>query len=201
MCCNHKDHISALKQFIKKYKIKIYLTNKIFNSIDLEIENYQIYDEEIIIEDINVRTIKLSHDVDECRGFIFEYNNKDLVYITDTGYINQKYHELLKNRCAYIIESNRDVDLLMQSYRPHFIKLRILGDDGHLSNNDCSYYLSKFIGDKTKNIYLAHLSEDNNEKSLAIKTFYKNNNYIYNIDIAQQNERTELVCICYELYL
>ena len=95
-------------------------------------------------------------------GFVIKSDNKSLAYITDTGYINNKYFDVLYNHNLYIMESNHDVAMLMEGNYPHQLKKRILGNKGHLSNDDAAYYLSEFIGDKTKTVILAHLSDDNN---------------------------------------
>lgn len=188
----HKDHIAGLKKTIKSIKPKIYLTEKIAYDINDNIENYIFLDEKSIINNVNVSILPMSHDVTECVGYLFEYNEKDLVYITDTGYINEKYNNLLNNRMNYVIESNHDVNLLLESSRPYFLKSRILGDCGHLSNKDCAYYLNKVIGERTKNIVLAHLSEESNTHQLALDTVTKLINYDNNIYTAYQNERTEV---------
>ena len=74
---------------------------------------------------------------------------------------------------------------------PHHTKIRIIGDTGHLSNQDSAYYLSEFIGSDTKIVYLAHLSEQNNTEELALTTLkneLKNKNIKFNnIKIAKQN--------------
>ena len=187
----HDDHTSALKRIIKVVHPIIYITEKTKKELKIDLNNYILLEENNIINNINVKTIKLSHDVADCRGYIFEYNNKSLVYITDTGYINVKYNDYLYNKNAYIIESNHDVEMLMNSSRPYFLKMRILGDEGHISNKDCSYYLKQFVGNETKNIVLAHLSENNNTQELALEEISKNN-FKCDINIALQNERTEV---------
>ena len=83
--------------------------------------------------------------------------------------------------------------MLMESNRPYFLKMRILGDEGHISNKDCGYYLSKFIGEDTKHIVLAHLSENNNTKEKALDTVLSYIDYKNNIHVAMQNERTEVI--------
>ena len=99
------------------------------------------------------------------------YNNKEFVYVTDTGYINNKYFDILTNKDIYVFESNHDPERLMNNPKyPHNLKIRILGDTGHLSNRDSSKYLSKLIGPKTERIVLAHLSEENNTEELALTT-------------------------------
>ena len=94
----------------------------------------------------------------------------------------------------YVFESNHDVQMLMDNPNyPYQTKQRILSDKGHLSNKDSSYYLSKFVGDKTKYIFLAHLSEQNNDKDLALNTLKDKIGNKIDIRIAEQNERSELV--------
>ena len=123
------------------------------------------------IEDIKITELELSHDVEDIKGYVIEEGASSMVYITDTGYINEKYFKKLKNKNIYVFESNHDVEMLMNNEKyPHTTKIRILSDKGHLSNKDSSYYLSKLIGDDTKIILLSHLSEQNNKEELAIKT-------------------------------
>ena len=97
----------------------------------------------------------------------------------------------------YVFESNHDVEMLMNGHYPYHIKQRILGDKGHLSNKDSSYYLSKFVGNNTKCVILAHLSKDNNTKELALETLQdclkKCNKDVEKILIAEQDKRTELI--------
>lgn len=193
----HDDHIKGLKVFEKKYNIKVYIAPKMKEYLNY-IENYEIVTENIIkIKDIEINIIKTSHDAEDSRGYIINNKEKSIVYITDTGYINNKYFDLLKNRDIYIMESNHDVELLNSGPYPFQLRQRILGDKGHLSNYDSSKYLSEFIGNKTKCIMLAHLSEENNTKDLAYNTLIERlkskNQNVDKIIIATQNEETELI--------
>lgn len=195
----HIDHIKGLKVFLKKYHTKLYLSEIILKEIynDIKPEYYEVIDKNIILNDLNVTMFKISHDTDDANGFVFENNGKSIVYVTDTGYINIHNHKLLTNRNLYIFESNHDVEMLMNGHYPYHIKQRILGDKGHLSNKDSAYYLSKFIGNDTKCVILAHLSKDNNTKELALETLkesLKNNQKNFdNILVAEQDKRTELI--------
>ena len=184
----HEDHIGGLKRFLKEVNPVVYLTQPIYDNLKIDIDKTIFVDENPL--DF-VETIRLSHDTPECLGYIFNSNNKSLVYITDTGYINQKYFDLLSNKTAYILESNHDVDMLMNSSKPYFLKMRILGDVGHISNKDCLYYLKNFIGSNTKYIVLAHLSEDNNTEELALNNVKELD--VENIITARQNERSEVI--------
>ena len=188
----HVDHIAGLRVFSKKYNPKVYMTEKIFKESGLNISN--VYDIPTVyeIDGVKITSIKTSHDTEDSNGFIVEEDGKSCVYITDTGYINKRYFKKLYNKNIYIFESNHDPEMLMNNPRyPHHTKIRIIGDTGHLSNQDSAYYLSEFIGPDTKIVYLAHLSEQNNREELALTTLkneLKGKNIKFsNIKIAKQN--------------
>ena len=85
-------------------------------------------------------------------------------------YINTKYLKEFKNKEAYYIECNHDIEMLTHGPYPEWLKARVLSDVGHLSNKFCGMYLSKMIGDNTKYITLLHLSEKNNCEEVALNT-------------------------------
>lgn len=152
---------------------------------------------ELTIGDIHVDVVKTSHDAPDSVGYIINGSDKSLAYITDTGYINEKYFPKLKNKDLYIMESNHDIEMLNNGPYPFKLRQRILGDKGHLSNYDSARYLSTFMGNKTKHIILAHLSEKNNTEKLAYEALVKRlkdeGNLGPEIIIAKQNEETELI--------
>ena len=193
----HVDHIAGLRVFIKKHKTKVYLTEKMHQELEINLNNYSYINEELKIEDLNILPIKTSHDVAESHGYVFTSDQKSIVHITDTGYINVRNFNKLKDKDLYIFESNHDIRMLKEGRYPYHLQQRILGDKGHLSNKDSSYYLSNFITDKTKNIVLIHLSEENNSPDIALNTLIdtlkKNEKTIPNIEIAKQKERTKLI--------
>ena len=168
----HSDHISALETFIKTYKVTVCMPQEMFASLD-SIQNYEhirIYEEEILFDDIKIYAIKSSHDSVGSRNFIVEEGDSSIVQITDTGYIKSKYFNLLKNRDVYLLESNHDIEMLTHGPYPDWLKTRVLSDEGHLSNQAAGFYLSKLIGEKTKKVFLMHLSEVNNNSEIALKT-------------------------------
>lgn len=195
----HSDHIKGLPVLLKKINPCVYITKKMYPYMEY-LENYQIIDtSSITIKDMFIEVIKTSHDTEDSVGYIINNQDKSIVYITDTGYINQKYFEQLKNRDIYIMESNHDIEMLNNSSYPFTTRQRILSDKGHLSNYDSAKYLSTFIGNKTKYILLAHLSEENNTEDLAYQTLLKRLNQesikVDNIIIAKQNKETEFINI------
>lgn len=156
----HTDHISQLKMFDP-------ITT--YSRCPLQTNNFKRITtfEEIEINSLKVKEIPLSHDSEIASGFIVENDDKKLVYVTDTGYIKEEYLPLLKNADYYIFESNHDVEMLMETKRPMFVKQRILGDMGHLCNEDCASILASVVGEKTKEIVLAHISEEGNDRNKA----------------------------------
>ena len=195
----HSDHTKGLPVLLKHISPCVYLTKTAHDNLDF-IDNYQyIETDEFKIKDLEINVIRTSHDAPDSLGYVITNENKSIVYITDTGYINRKYYHELSNKDVYIMESNHDIEMLNNGSYPFELRQRILSDKGHLSNYDSSKYLCDFIGEKTKKIILAHLSEENNTESLAYKTLKermnKKNISFDNIIIAKQNERTELITI------
>ena len=193
----HTDHVAGLKVFLKKYHPVVYLTKKMEDELGIEIEDKVYIDDNTSIDDLDVTVIKTSHDAADSNGYVFSSSGKSIVYITDTGYIHVKNFEKLKNKSLYVFESNHDVRLLREGKYPYYLQQRILSDKGHLSNKDSAYYLSNFIGDKTEQIILIHLSEENNKPEVALKTLLdtleKKGVRVPNIEIAMQRESTELI--------
>lgn len=194
----HIDHVAGIKVFSKKYNPLVYISEKILKESNIKIENISSEEEINIDSDIKIKSIRLSHDVDDIKGYVIEEDGTSMVYITDTGYINESNFEYIKNKNLYVFESNHDVEKLMNNPKyPHHTKIRILSDKGHLSNKDSAYYLSRLIGDNTKYVILAHISEQNNTEDLALETLKetldRKNIDFNNIMIARQNEMTELI--------
>lgn len=192
----HVDHVAGLKVFIKKHNPTVYLTKKMYDELSqtIDFNKYIILEDTVFINDLKVEYFKTSHDSSDSVGYILSSKNKEFVYVTDTGYINSKYFDKLSNKDIYVFESNHDVQMLMDNPNyPYQTKQRILSDKGHLSNKDSSYYLSKFVGDKTKYIILAHLSEQNNLEELAFNTLKEKINSDIMIKIATQDQMTELI--------
>lgn len=193
---SHSDHIKGLPTLIKKTNIMVYIPEEMYHEIkDVVPEDRCIFiNDKFNINNVNIELIHTSHDTDFSVGYIIEYKEKTLVYVTDTGYINRKYLNKMINKNVYIIESNHDETLLMDGPYPRFLKERVISDRGHLSNKTTASYLKKLTTENTKYIILAHLSEKNNTKDLAYSETY---NVIKDkqikLLIAEQNEESEMI--------
>ncbi len=183
----HKDHTLGLHTFARKYNIVAYMTQKMQK--ELSIDNVKYITKEMTIKGINIKVFRTSHDV-ESYGYVVQ---DSLVYITDTGYINNKYFDMLSNKKIYIMESNHDIEMLETGPYPYYLKQRIWSDKGHLSNEMSSEYLSKFIGDNTKVVVLAHLSEVNNTEEKALEEFKNRNKKDVKVILGKPKETTELI--------
>ncbi len=177
----HSDHISQVKHF---RNLSVYSPVPI-----VDVDTFQVRElQSFYIETLKITPIALSHDAPHTTGYVFENGQEKLVYITDTGYVPQKYFNLLKDADMYVMESNHDVDLLMRTRRPQYVKARIYSDEGHLNNEDCADVLSKLITKRTKAIFLAHISQEGNTRELALDTTVKALN--------NRGEIRDGLCVC-----
>lgn len=173
----HRDHIHGLGVLARRYGVDLYANESTWKALPTtvgQIKNEQkhIFEmgEVLTLGDMDIQSFGVSHDAVAPQFYSFHYHNKQFVMLTDTGYVSDRLRGLLKNADAYLIESNHDLELLRMGRYPWNLKQRILGDQGHLSNDDGALAVSEMVGDKTKRIYLGHLSQDNNIKSLAHET-------------------------------
>ena len=167
----HTDHIRGLSSVLRNTKLNVYIPKEMYESLKeyVELDRCIFIEDNFSIGDIQIELIHTSHDAPYSVGYIINYLDKSIVYVTDTGYINRKYLSKMINKDAYIIESNHDEYMLMNGPYPEFLKNRVKSDSGHLSNKTTALYLNKIIGDKTKTIVLAHLSEKNNTEEKALE--------------------------------
>ena len=183
----HTDHIKNLSMY--KGKVPIYASRGTIDYFDHEVVPFDSFE----IGTLSVIPFMTSHDAANPVGYVVISGKTKLVYLTDSGYVPEESLDYLKDADYYIMESNHDLKMLMKSNRPAVLKRRIKGDEGHLSNVDSAIYLSELVGPKTKEIYLAHLSEECNLPELALeayrKTFKKKEvPYDINIICLKQNE-------------
>ena len=159
---DHGDHASGHK-FIPIEKR--YATS---GTIEMLPENELHHYVPLTLGTFKITPLPVSHDAHDGVGFIIESGNQKLVYMTDTGYISEVNMNYMQNADYYIIESNHNVRMLLQTDRTFLLIQRILGDTGHLSNEDAAMYLTHLIGPNTKEIILAHLSEEANTPEVAL---------------------------------
>jgi len=165
----HHDHVLGLKALVKEGHIRdLYLTKGTYNElpsdVTKQIDNIHIIeiDQPFKINDLTIHPFSASHDAKEPVGFVISNPFRKMVYLTDTGYVDETYYDLLKDADLYIFEANHNPFTLFQSSRPFLLKKRIVGEKGHLSNEDAAKYMNIFTMSKKAIWVVAHISEDCN---------------------------------------
>ena len=196
----HKDHTESLPVLLKHIHPTVYVGENMLEEVPSikYYENLVFYEDNVIqFDDFNVELINTSHDAADSHGFIFTIEGKKLVQITDTGYLNLKYLNKLRDADYYIFESNHDVEMIINGPYPDYLKARIVGPKGHLSNKEASIYLAKMVDLNTKKVVLAHLSRHNNTEEKALETvqeiFKEYGNSFNNFVCAKPDEIVEVV--------
>ncbi|APB30604.1 MBL fold metallo-hydrolase [Vagococcus teuberi] len=173
----HRDHIHGVGVLARKYNLDIYANELTWQAMEKNIGNVPFEQRNIFdmgkvmtLGDMDIESFGVSHDAIAPQFYRFYKGNKSFVILTDTGYCSEQVKGVIKNADAYLLESNHDPNMLRMGRYPWNTKQRILGDKGHLSNEDGALTATEIIGDRTKHIYLGHLSKENNMKELANMT-------------------------------
>ena len=172
----HADHIAGLGVLVRKYEIPIYATKGTINAIKNSNAVGEIpdelfcpisADEKIVIRDLVCNPMRISHDAAEPVAYRIQHGKKRVGIITDLGNYNDYTVESLKGMDALLLEANHDVNMLQVGPYPYYLKQRILGDRGHLSNERAGQLLCSLLHDKLQSVMLGHLSKENNLPELA----------------------------------
>ncbi len=172
----HSDHIQGLSALIK-------VNRRIFGSCGTlsnckisseECFNYITPGDSFTIGDITVNSFNTSHDAAEPTGYSFTSNGKCISIVTDTGIVTDEVKKHMALADILVLESNHDENVLKMGPYPWFLKQRILGDKGHLSNECAANALSEIIlsenSERQRLVLLAHLSKENNFPEMARAT-------------------------------
>ena len=175
----HADHIQGVGVLARRYRTPIYGTAETINSIlkinsigriPEELLHYVVPDQAFQINDITVEPFSTSHDASNPVCYTFQADGHKIGMATDLG----KYDDYIIGKLAgaeiLLLEANHDVNMLMVGGYPYYLKQRILGDRGHLSNENSARLICKLFHEKLKHITLAHLSQENNYEELAYET-------------------------------
>ncbi len=190
----HIDHVRSIHSFNRVYGTKIFISLDTLNEYPKKdyLKDYILFDELDNIMGIKFDKIPISHDK-KGFGFTFEYEGVSLAYMADTGMIHSKFHNKFKNKTVYLFESNHDVEMEMNGTKDQITKLRNIGDEGHLSNEDCARYLSHFVGDNTKEVMLIHISVHDNTHELAFNVNRKNLDDRIKLSLSYKDKISEMI--------
>ncbi len=153
----HIDHVRSVRQISKDFdKIRFFAsrgtvgnTDK-FNQVETSRLTYIKAGDSFEIGDISVRAFALSHDAAEPIGFSFQSDGDYLAVITDTGIVTAEIFEEMKRANKLVFESNHEKNILLMGPYPYNVKLRILSDEGHLSNVTAGEVLAEVLKTKGK---------------------------------------------------
>jgi phosphoribosyl 1,2-cyclic phosphodiesterase len=173
---DHLDHIRHLGSFCKKLCRPVYTTDVIHGALARHtftaptitpcrrVLNENEWNE---VAGMKIRYFVVPHDATQTVGYAIEVNGHKFVIMTDVGRMTDEAVELARQADTVVVESNYDMDMLMSGPYTHELKMRIVQGCGHLSNDECASAVKRFWHKGLKNIFLCHLSENNNTRQLA----------------------------------
>lgn len=175
----HSDHIGGLGVLVRKREIPIYATEGTIREIkktrslgaipeDLFVKVNP--EKRFTIKDMTINPMHISHDAVEPVAYRICHGEKKIGIVTDLGNYNDYTVECLQGMDALLLEANHDIRMLQAGPYPYYLKQRILGDRGHLSNENTGRLLCRLLHDKLKAVVLGHLSRENNLAELAYET-------------------------------
>ena len=175
----HSDHVKGLGVLARKHQIPVYTTGgtadaisrmstlgKLPEGILHEIQE----DQPFAIGDLTIKPFSIPHDAAQPVGFRISCGQQSVGVATDLGKYNEYIVENLQNLDALLLEANHDIRMLQVGSYPYYLKQRILGDRGHLSNENAGRLLCRLLHDNLKAVFLGHLSRENNYEELAYQT-------------------------------
>ena len=175
----HSDHIAGLHTILKKYDIPVFATPGTLQGLRTSdtkgemtsSEFHEIHaDEKVSVKDLIINPMTIMHDALEPVAYRISCGKKKIGVATDLGCYDDYIVENLKGMDAILIEANHDVRMLQTGPYPYYLKKRILGEKGHLSNEKSGELLCRILHDDLKGILLGHLSKENNLPELAYET-------------------------------
>ena len=177
---DHADHIKSVGTLGEKYGIPVYATPETHIGIN---KNYcmteklssasvrYIYkDTPMQFEDFTITAFEVPHDGTDNVGYCIEANGHVFSFLTDLGEITPSAAQYINKANHLVIEANYDEEMLRMGSYPQHLKVRISGPNGHMSNRNTAEFLAENMNEHLKNIWLCHLSKDNNHPELALKT-------------------------------
>lgn len=173
---DHLDHIRHLGSYCKRLCKPVYTSTPIHVALSLHTFTKDHIGacrkdlpggEWMQIGEFRVRYFVVPHDATQTVGYAIEVEGERFVIMTDIGRMTDEAVEMARGASTVVIESNYDIDMLMQGPYTYELKMRIVQGCGHLSNDECASAIRRFMHPGLKHIFLCHLSENNNTADLA----------------------------------
>jgi phosphoribosyl 1,2-cyclic phosphodiesterase len=172
---DHSDHVRHAGVYQRKYGLPLYITKRTLGASEKrcglgrlgEVRFFRAGDE-IGVGPVTVRTVPTPHDGEDGTVFVVASRGKRLGIMTDLGHVFDGLADEIAGLDAVFIESNYDPEMLRSGPYPAFLKRRIMGPSGHISNRESAELL--LSGRRLKWACLSHLSGENNEPAVAMRT-------------------------------
>lgn len=201
----HTDHIKALEVILKNHKIPVHavsasaermLCGSIGRFSDCFCTHPPLFSVEV--GDMTVSSFPTPHDSNFSVGYRVDISGYEkaihIGFATDIGYVTKEIRDALMGCESVVLESNHDEKMLADGSYPYELKKRIASKRGHLSNRECADFAAELCACGTKNLMLAHLSEENNRPEIAFdETFSAVADDRVNIKIADPSHCVFLV--------
>ena len=169
----HRDHIAGVSVFSKRYHIPVLAsegTLQALGSAAPSLADIVPVGKTLSVGSISVTSFPLPHDARETVGYFLQYGGDSVCVATDLGEVPAELIDYLRASDLMILEANHDVDLLINGPYPSYLKRRVLGRNGHLSNVDSAAAAVRSASSRSQSLWLAHLSAVNNSPRIALKT-------------------------------
>lgn len=170
----HSDHIKGIGILSRKYDLPVYANEGTWKAMspligDISMHNIRTFvnGQNFYIGDLDFTPFRISHDAADPVGYSLCCKGTRIVYMTDTGCVNEALRETASGADLLFLEANHDVDMLRSGPYPYPLKRRILSDKGHLSNAAAGEFLKKLYPTGVRRVILAHLSRENNTEQIA----------------------------------
>jgi phosphoribosyl 1,2-cyclic phosphodiesterase len=167
----HIDHVNGARVLQKRFSPSLLSTRPVHAWLDarfgMATEPELVPEKAYALGNFRITPFEVCHDASQTVGFRIENGGSKVTMATDLGHVTPGLPGHFMDADAIILESNHDVQMLKDGPYPAFLKKRILGKQGHLSNLQSAEMLVQVLGEKTRHVTLAHLSQENNKPELA----------------------------------
>jgi phosphoribosyl 1,2-cyclic phosphodiesterase len=195
----HSDHIKGLPGLIKKYQFPVYITSATCRNGRLNFESHLLKafkaHEPVVVGELAVTAFPKFHDAIDPYSFVVSHQKICVGVFTDIGTPCENLIKYFKQCHAAFLEANYDEEMLDKGGYPIYLKNRIRGGKGHLSNKQAFELFNKHKPDFMSHLLLAHLSKNNNSPEVVEKLFFENSGNV-KVTVASRFSETEVFHIC-----
>lgn len=195
---DHADHINGAGVIARKLKIPVYIHRENYFTSSHKLEKCEIkfIGDKFEIANLEIVPFPVSHDGTVNYAYCIISEGKKISHVTDIGVVTTIVKQRILNSDAIILESNHDPEMLKNGPYPWYLKQRISGNRGHLSNISAGQLIAETGQGKLRHLILGHLSKENNDPSLAFDNMTRvieENDLDFKLHIAYQHSATEFI--------